>query len=293
MFYLSRAAPAGTLGSARALTLAVVTAATLATAVYSEGRPEPSLVRIRREGVVRIGYAPEAPFAFRTPGGRVTGESPEVARAVFRALGVDSVEWVQTEFHDLIPDLQAGRFDVIAAGMYVTPERARQVAFSRPTFVAPVALLVRGGGASRIRSLADVRRAPGARVAVLTGADEGRLARLAGIPADRILPVPDPVTGVEAVRSGRVDAFTTSRPAVRPILARHPPGALAVVSPLPDTFPAGVETIGQGAFAFRRGDGRLRKAFDGALARFVGTPAHLRLVAPFGFGAADLPGRRP
>ena len=34
-----------------------------------------------------MGYAPDRPFSFRTPDGRVTGESPEIARVVFARLG--------------------------------------------------------------------------------------------------------------------------------------------------------------------------------------------------------------
>lgn len=271
----------------RAVSLALAAAALVAAAAWTVGRPEPALHRIRREGVVRIGYAPEAPFAFRAADGTVTGESPEVARAVFAALGVPRVQWVQAEFHALIPELRAGRYDVVAAGMYVTPERAREVAFSRPTFVARTALLVRAADSAAYRSLADVRRAPQARLAVLSDAYEARLARAAGIPLGRVVAVPDPATGARAVRTGRADAFSLSTLALRHLLAGTPAGAF-VVTPVPDTVP-GMATSGRGALAFRRGDVSLRRAVDAELARFVGSPAHLRRVAPFGFTAGDLP----
>ena len=35
-------------------------------------------------------------------------------------MGINQVEGVLTEFGSLIPGLQARRFDIIAAGMYVT-----------------------------------------------------------------------------------------------------------------------------------------------------------------------------
>ena len=92
-----------------------------------------TLARIRHDGFVRIGYAVEAPYAYLADG-RVTGESPEVARAIFARLGIDSLVWVQQDFGALIDDLRRGRFDVIAAWMFITPERERQIAFSVPTF---------------------------------------------------------------------------------------------------------------------------------------------------------------
>ena len=258
-----------------------------AAGVYALDRPEPTLARVRREGVVRVGYAPERPYAYRTPDGRVTGESPELARAVLRALGVPRVEWVQTEFRALIPELRAGRFDLIAAGMFVTPERVRLIAFSRPTFVAAPALVVRRDGA-RIGAIADVGALPAARVAVIDGAAEERLLRAAALGDDRILRVPDPTTGVEAVRTGRAAAFALSRITLQG-LVRGRAAELAIVFPIRDAPPGDAATVGRGAFGFRQEDDDLRDAFDAALARLLGTPAHLRLVAPFGLTAADVP----
>ena len=86
---------------------------------------ETTLQRIQRTGEVRIGYANEAPFAYTAPDGTVTGESPEIAKKVFAKLGVKKVDAVLTEWGSLIPGLKAGRFDVIAAGMYITPERCK------------------------------------------------------------------------------------------------------------------------------------------------------------------------
>ena len=144
------------------------------------GRPEGTLERIRRTGVVRVGYAAEVPFAFRAADGRVTGEGPEIARVVLRRLGNPEIEWVQTEFGSLIPDLIAGRFDLIAAGMFITPERARDIAFSSPTYTARAALLVRREDEARLATYDRIRAAPGARIALMDKAYEIELAKAAG-----------------------------------------------------------------------------------------------------------------
>jgi polar amino acid transport system substrate-binding protein len=39
---------------------------------------------------------------------------------------------VLTEWGSLIPGLNAGRFDIITAGMYITPKRCKNVAFTDP-----------------------------------------------------------------------------------------------------------------------------------------------------------------
>src|SRR4051794_38461420 len=95
---------------------------------------ETTLERVKRTGEIRIGFANEAPFGYQTPDGKLTGEAPEVGKAVLKQLGVTKVEGVLTEFGALIPGLRAGRFDMIAAGMYITPPRCKQVQFSEPSY---------------------------------------------------------------------------------------------------------------------------------------------------------------
>jgi polar amino acid transport system substrate-binding protein len=72
----------------------------------------------------------------------VTGESPEIIRAVLGKIGVKKIDSVLTEWGGLIPGLQAGRFDLIAAGMYITPERRQQVLFTDPHYQVRDTLLV-------------------------------------------------------------------------------------------------------------------------------------------------------
>ena len=42
----------------------------------------------KRDGYIRVGFANEAPFGFATPDGKLTGESPEVAKAVLAKMGI-------------------------------------------------------------------------------------------------------------------------------------------------------------------------------------------------------------
>ena len=59
-----------------------------------------------------------------------------------------------TEFGSLIPGLKAGRFDIIAAGMFVNPARCDEIAFSEPSYGIGQAMLVPDGqpeGHQRLR----------------------------------------------------------------------------------------------------------------------------------------------
>ncbi len=265
---------------------AFVVASAITALAHWAGRPEGNWHRIRREGVVRIGYSQEPPFAFRLPDGRVTGEGPEIARAVFARLGVPRIEWIQTEFRALIPELEAGRFDVAAAGMYPTPERRRHAAFSSTTYASSMALLVLADSARTLCGLTRVRERGSARLAVLAGAIEGELAVRAGLPAPQLVTVPDVATAIQALHTGQVQALAMSRLTLH-WAAQHDAG-LALVFPLCDPA-ATPQLTSEGGFAFNYDSPRLRRAFDAELRRFIGSAEHLRLVAPFGITKADLP----
>ncbi len=104
-----------------------------------------TLEKARNEGVIRIGFANEAPYGYATPSGELTGEAPAVAKEIFSRLGIENVEGVLTEFGSLIPGLRAGRFDVIAAGMFIPPERCAQIQFSEPSYGIGQAMLGKPG----------------------------------------------------------------------------------------------------------------------------------------------------
>ena len=116
-------------------------AAFLATPSSAQG----TLEKAKADGYIRVGFANEAPYGFATPDGELTGEAPEVAKAVLAKMGITQVDGVLTEFGSLIPGLKAGRFDIIAAGMYVNPARCNEIAFSEPSYGIGQAILVPAG----------------------------------------------------------------------------------------------------------------------------------------------------
>lgn len=269
-------------------------AGAIALAGVSCGRAEDarsSLERIREEGVVRVGYANEAPYAFvAQEERRLTGEAPEIARAVLGRLGIDEIEGVLTEFGSLIPGLKAGRFDIIAAGMYVLPERCREIAFTNPTYKVGEAFLVESGNPLDLHSYEDVARHPTARLGVVAGAVELGYARRIGVPDERISVLPDAPSAVAAVSAGRVDAYAGTSLTLRTLKNRLGEGGLELADPFTDPVIDEEMVIGYGAFGVRKEDTDLREALNEQLAELIGSPEHRELVAPFGFTEAELPG---
>lgn len=243
------------------------------------GQRDRSLAVIQERGKVRIGYAVEAPYAFLTPDGKVTGLVPETARLVARQMGLGEPEWVLTEFSALINGLNLGRFDVIAAGMFITPEREALMAFSQPIQQVGPGLLVAKGNPRGVESRAAAVARPDFKFAVLAGSVElDELAGL-GLPAERLVVVSDAGSGLTMVAGGRADGLALSLPTVLWMAAQ--PSAVGVVEALRVPLPA--EGGGRTAFGFRTEDSALREEWNRHLAALLPTDEFRHLTRQFRF----------
>ncbi|MBX3745268.1 MAG: transporter substrate-binding domain-containing protein [Verrucomicrobiae bacterium] len=246
-----------------------------------------SLRRVREAERFRVGYAVEAPFAFVDATGRVTGEAPEVARRVAAQVGLERLEWRQYEFGELIGALEDHEIDMVAAGMFVSAERAVRVRFSRPTCRVAQGLLVLAGNPRGLHSYGDIA-GRGARVAIVAGSVEESLLEATGVPAERRVRVPDAAAGRAAVVSGFTDGLALSAPTIRWMLANGRAEGLEMAEPFEPMRQDGEEVAGYPAFVFRRGDRTLGEAWDRVLETFLGSMEHRELVRPFGIGEDEL-----
>ncbi|MEU1183026.1 ectoine/hydroxyectoine ABC transporter substrate-binding protein EhuB [Streptomyces sp. NPDC005820] len=242
------------------------------------------LDRLRAAGVVRLGIAGEIPFGYIDKDGRLTGEAPELAEVIFKRLGVDAVQPVPTEFGSLIPGLKSQQFDVVAAGMYVNPERCEQVLFADPDYQMLDAFIVREGNPKGLHGYRDVVEKK-ARFATGTGYAEIQYAVDAGYEEGDILIVPDQVAGLNAVEAGRVDVFAGTALTVREVVKKSRKAeSTRPFAPLVDGRPH----VDGGAFAFRPGETRLRDAFNTELRKLRKSGELFRILEPFGFTKAEM-----
>ncbi|MGW0606426.1 ectoine/hydroxyectoine ABC transporter substrate-binding protein EhuB [Streptomyces sp. NPDC002640] len=242
------------------------------------------LERLRALGVVRVGIAGEIPFGYIDKDGNLTGEAPELARVIFKRLGVASVQPVPTEFGSLIPGLNSQQFDVVAAGMYVNKERCAQVIFADPDYQMLDSFVVRKGNPMGLRNYRDVVEKK-ARFATGTGYAEIEYAVEAGIPQSEILIVPDQVAGLNAVESGRADVFAGTAVTTREVVKKSAKAeATEPFAPIVDGKPR----IDGGAFAFRPTETRLRDAFNAELRKMKKSGELLRVLRPFGFTESEM-----
>jgi polar amino acid transport system substrate-binding protein len=250
-----------------------------------EAFAETTLEKARRQGFIRVGFANEAAYGYATPEGKLTGESPEVVKAVLAKIGIPQVDGVLTEFGSLIPGLEAGRFDIIAAGMFITPKRCAQVQFSEPTYGIGQAFLVPKGNPKNIKDYGTIAGNKDLKLAVMAGAVEGGYAKEAGIELTQLVILPDQSSLVKAVQAGRADAAALTALSIADMASKNE----AVESTPPFGTVAGKSVVGHGGIAFRKEDKDLYEAFNAELKKFIGSDEHIKLVTPFGFGKGFLP----
>lgn len=243
-----------------------------------------SLADARERGSLRASFVNEVPFGYIGRDGQPTGEAPEIARAILARIGIDRLEGRLTEWPSLIPGLDAGRWDVIAAGMYITPERCEQVLFTEPTYRIGQAFLVEAGNPHDLHSYEDVRADSGVTLGIMEGAVERGYAERAGIPERQIETIPTQEEMLAAVQAGRVDAVALSELSIAE-MAEQGGDEVEMV----EDFATPDYAMGYGAFAFRKDDRALRDAFNDELTAFIGSDEHLELVERFGFGDDNLP----
>lgn len=256
-----------------------------------EEAEESTLERARREGVIRVGFANENPYAFAQPDGTLSGEAVEVARAVFQALGIAEMEGVLTQFGSLIPGLQAGRFDVITAGMYITPTRCEEVLFADPEYQVGEALIVEAGNPLGLNSYEDIAANPDVTVGTGAGYLEIDYMLAAGVAEDQIVEFPDDPSGVAGLQAGQIDAWTGTRPTLLITLGTTDDPNLELADPFDQPVVDGEPVISYGGAAFRYDDMEFREAFNEELQNLKDSGQLLELIGQFeGFDEGSLPG---
>jgi len=244
-----------------------------------------TLDNIKDDGTVTVAFANEQPYGFQQDG-ELVGEAPAIHTEVFSRIGDIEVDGRQFDFGSLIPALNAGEVDVVTAGMFITPERCQEADFSNPEYVAKTALLVDGGNPENLSDFESVAQS-GVKLAVMNGAVEVDQAKAAGVKGSQLQVVPDQQSGLDAVKSGRADAFALTDISLNWI-AKDDSSVEVTESFTPVVD--GEEQLGVGAAVFRKDDDDLREAFNEQLkALLEDDDAWLQLVEPYGFTEANKP----
>lgn len=211
-----------------------------------------SLSSVLEAGVLVVGTeGTYRPFTYHEGGsGELTGYDVEVMRAVGDQLGIE-VQFEETQWDAIFAGLDAGRFDVIANQVSITPEREQKYEFSEPYTYSTGVVVV----ADTNTAITSVESLAGRRTAQSLTSNWYTMAEEAG--AD-IEPVEGWAQAVALVRDGRVDATVNDLLTYLDYAQQDGADGLRIAAQTRD--------VSRSAFAFARGDEELAAAVSEALA---------------------------
>jgi polar amino acid transport system substrate-binding protein len=113
----------------------------LVTQVGGAAQPSNRLEAIRMAGVIRVGVSADyPPFEYLDTNGNRTGLDIELMEEIAGRMGI-LLEWVDLPFDDLVSEVRSGKIDAAISAFEYTNERAQQVDFSQPYYIAEDAFL--------------------------------------------------------------------------------------------------------------------------------------------------------
>lgn len=208
---------------------------------------------------IRVGTSGTYPPFSTADNGRLEGIEVDFARALANEIG-SAVEVVQVPFPDLVGELNAGRIDIIMAGMSVTPRRAALVNFTAPYLQVGQMALVRKEDDLRLAG-EDWTRIEGLRVGferATTGAKYVQAELHRAVPVE----FADKEDGLAALKQRKIDVFVHDAPFVWLVVGSpHNPNAELAgrFTPLTD------EKL---AWAVRKEDSELLEQLNAVVARW-------------------------
>ena len=245
-----------------------------------------TLERLQEEGTIKVAFAGEIPYSYQDDDGELTGATIALAKEIYGNLGIDDVEGQLVEWDALIPGLNKGEYDSVSAGMSILPDRCAKAAFAEPTIMYTSTLMVPEGNPE---GLTDFTSFEGSdlTLAVQSGAIEQGFAEDIGL--QNTMTVNSSLDGMDAVSSGRADAFALTNITLSTLAEENPDAGVETTGGFVAEVD-GVKQISAGSAVFRPEDTELLEAYNEELAKIVGDPAKFEeIVGPFGFTDAERP----
>lgn len=115
------------------------------------------MARIQKDKTVKVGVSLFAPWTLKDKQGNLIGYEIDLAKIIAADLGVEP-EFKLYPWEDIIPALQKGEIDFIAAGMAITPQRAMQLTFTRPYMKSGVSLVTHTAKTQDLEALSDLNQ---------------------------------------------------------------------------------------------------------------------------------------
>ena len=162
-----------------------------------------------------------SPWTFHNEAGELTGFDIEVARAIADKLGVEAT-FAEGEWDGLLAGLDSGRYDTMANGVSVTPEREEKYDFTEPYAYNRIVVITTAD--SDIASMEDLE---GKTTANTLGSSYATLAESFGATNTG---VDDFNQTIQLLESGRIDATLNDEVVFYDYMNQHPDAALKIAA---------------------------------------------------------------
>lgn len=236
--------------------------------------------------VITVGIAGEVPYSYLDDEGNPTGATVALAEKIFGDMGYE-VEAELVDWDNLIPGLNAERFDAISAGMSITPERCEEAAFSEPEIMYTTALVVEEGNPHGVENLDDVlelqESGEDITLATLTAGIEAGYATDLGLDYDGVGSADE---GIEMVQGGRADVFAMT--AISLTQMTEETEGLEVTEAFVQEID-GVLQYGAGSTVFRQNDTETLSEYNEHLAELKSSGELGEILGEYGFTDAEVP----
>lgn len=191
----------------RILTLFALVISTISVPAYADD----SLKRIEAAKVLKVGVALNAPWVIKKSDGTYVGNDIDLTTALAHDLGVQ-ISYVEMPFANLINAVAEGQVDMAVAGIAITPERARLVAFSEPTGLQRISTVADRKALGNNAKAAMAR--PDFKIAALQSSTDAAAARIA-FPKAKVVTYPSAAEALAALIDGSAQAMVATEPAPR------------------------------------------------------------------------------
>jgi len=212
-----------------------------------------TLAELKKKGKLSIGMLVDfPPYGILNSSNQPDGYDADVAKLLAKDLGV-AADIVPVTGPNRIPFLLTGKVDMLIASLAITPERAKQVLFSKPYSAASIVLY--GTAKTPIKTAADLK---GLRVGVARASTQDVAVTKAAPEGTQIRRFDDDASAMQALLSGQVDAIGCSVTVAAQIAKRAPAGQ----------FETKFQLLQQNmAVALRPGEDEVAKAVNDFIAR--------------------------
>ena len=244
--------------------------------VWAQAGGQGLLARLRAAKKVTVGVANFPPYSGVDPDGTLTGLAPALSKRIMGRLGVPEVAGVVAGYGELIPGMQAARWDFISASLSITKLRCGQVSFSDPiVYDGGSFVSLKGVLAKPPKLVADVV-AQKLVIGVSAGGAIARFALDAGVSPANILQFPDNVAIIDGLVAKRIQVAFQNDASISPVYKQRN-------LDVDVTFPIADDPTSGSACAFRPTDTDLYAAFQQELRAMKASGEYLTVARQFGF----------